>query len=179
MWARVDGNPGYHAARRKQKKPCNIASEMPQADLWRRKKKKKRQFSSEMFMRGLGREIHHCRESNLCPAWDSDWHLPHHKETLVPEIPQPTCIPLLIWAGKYSWWLCPRVDEYKLLSEMILLSGTTWKITCDTFWWANHFLKWGEHIVLCLPLLFFNEQGYFWLRSLLWLTMPACYCVWS
>lgn len=36
---------------------------------------------AETFMRGLGREIHHGGESNLCPTRDSDGRVPTHKGT--------------------------------------------------------------------------------------------------
>lgn len=66
-------NLGVPCFQKKQKKACNIVSRLScEAE--------KKAFSSEMFMRGLGREIHHCRESSLYPAWESDWHLPSCKE---------------------------------------------------------------------------------------------------
>lgn len=82
-----------------------------------------------MFMRGLGREIHHCGESNLCPTQDSDWHLPSCKETLlalVHWIRQPPHRPLFIWAENCSCLFCSWADDYKLLSEMISVSGVKW-----------------------------------------------------
>lgn len=87
-----------------------------------------------MFMRSLGREIHHCRESNLCPTRDSDWHLPSHKETflaLAHWICQPMCRPLFIWADSCNWLFCSWADDYKLLCEMVSISGVKWK---DCVW---------------------------------------------
>ncbi len=115
--------PGYHAARRNKR---NLVILWVKAHRLTCEEKKKNLFSSEMFMRSLGREIHHCGESNLCPTRDSDWHLPSCKETfltLVHWIHQPLHRPLFIWAENCSCLFCLWADDYKLLSEMISISG--------------------------------------------------------
>lgn len=127
MWAHVDVSQGTMLPKRNKR---NLVI------LWVRGHRltcvggKKKLFSSEMFMKSLGREIHHCREGNLSPAWDSDWHLPAHKETflaLAHWICQAVCRPLFIWADNCSWLFCSWADDYKLHSEMISISAVKWE----------------------------------------------------
>lgn len=127
MWAHVDVSQGTMLPKRNKR---NLVI------LWERGHRltcvgeKKKPLSSEMFMKSLGREIHHCREGNLSPAWDSDWHLPAHKETclaLAHWICQPMCRALFIWTDNCSWLFCSRAGDYKLLSEMISISAVKWE----------------------------------------------------
>ena len=118
-----------------------------------------------MFMRGLGREIHHCSESNLCPTRDSDWHLPSHKETflaLVHWIYQPRRRRLFMRVDNRNWLFCLASGWLQVAKWNDFSARRQMGIVCDTVWWANHFLKWGEHIVPCITLLFvFQWRGLF------------------
>lgn len=126
---------------------------------WLVAEEEKKAFGSEMFVRGFWRELHHYRESNLCPARDSHW---HHKETFLTLVLLSAHAEAIVHLGR------------KL--QLVISLANPWLGNGGlhvTVWWANHFPLRGEHIVLCFPLLLFvNEQGYFWCLS--YLRLNSC-----
>lgn len=143
----------YHASRRNKR---NLVISWAGAGVSCEVEKKA--FSSEMFMRGLGRGIHHCRENTFYPAQESDWHLQSRTVLL-----RFSCVEFVVHCtsqrsfGQKTTAVC--------FVSSCLAKWFQYRIACDTVWWANHFLKWGEHTVLCISTVVFNEEDYFWLTT--------------
>lgn len=152
-------DPRVPRCQQKQKKPCNIVSESPQADLWGEKRSS---WALRCLWEALGgksiiaeRAIYVQHEI----VTDTETFL-----ALVDWVYQPPRRPLFIWADNCSWLFCSWADDYKLLSEMIWISGVKWGLRVTQSGEQTTSSK-GENKLYKTQLLFFNDEGYFWLTT--------------
>lgn len=155
-------DPRVPCSQKKQKKPCNIVSESPQADLWGGEKKR-----SCLALRCLwealgGKSIIVERAIYVQHEIVADISHPTKRLSLLSCTDFLSRCTLQCSSGQRTSAVYYFAHAQIIIWSCCLTwSGVCMRIVRDIVGWANHFLKWAEQIVL-----FFNEQGYFWLSSL-------------
>lgn len=141
----------------KQKKPCNSGSESPQAekkeavelwDVYERPWERNPSLRWEQFMSNMRSWLTFTilqRDFLGFGALNSE-----------------STAQAIVHLGRQLQFVILAHELHVSLWNSFNISSQMW-IAYEKICWAIHFLKFGEHVVVCITqLLFFTEEGYFW-----------------
>lgn len=95
-------------------------------------------------MRGLGREIHHGGESNLCPTRDGDGRVPPHKGTSLRALASGPFIVHRRGGGQLIILAVSGGATTEQNSSKYCVCVKRQRVVCKAACRANHFLKKGD-----------------------------------